>query len=376
VNLAALEAVVRAVLYEGYILYPYRSSAVKNRHRWMFGTLSPPGSVEASAMRTECLLRADASARIEVQVRFLHPVEVRSHGGNEISREAVEREVKVGELTIATLGERAHEHPFHFQGGTSLEEGGLEVRAASIVGVVRTRAREVGAGAFQITVDVENTTAPDSMGDVSLVSCASTHTLLGLASGEGGELCSLADPPEDLRVQATACRNVGTWPALLARDTVLSSPIILPDYPKIASESAGDLFDATEIDEILTLRILTLTEAEQDEIRRSGGRARALLERTQALGAREVMRLHGALPTRTAPLCPGDRVRLAPRGRADVFDLVLQGRSATVASIEEDFEGQAYVTVTIDDDPGRDLGFAGKPGHRFFFRTEEVELLP
>jgi hypothetical protein len=86
--------------------------------------------------------------------------------------------------------------------------------------------------------------------------------------------------------------------------------------------------------------------------------------------------LHGALRGRSGhKLKPGDRVKLTPRARADVFDLALAGRSATVVSVEEDFEGLAYVTVTIDDDPGQDLGRAGQPGHRFFFRTEEVEPL-
>src|SRR6185312_7101888 len=69
----------------------------------------------------------------------------------------------------------------------------------------------------------------------------------------------------------------------------------------------------------------------------------------------------------------GDRVRLWPLGDADIFDLALKGKAATVASIEQDLEGRIYVAVTIDDDPGRDLGAEGKPGHRFFFRPEEVE---
>ena len=74
-------------------------------------------------------------------------------------------------------------------------------------------------------------------------------------------------------------------------------------------------------------------------------------------------------------LKPGDRVRLCPRGRADIFDLALRGRTATVASIEQDFENRIHLAVTVDDDPGRDLGLEGKPGHRFFFSLEDVELL-
>jgi hypothetical protein len=69
-------------------------------------------------------------------------------------------------------------------------------------------------------------------------------------------------------------------------------------------------------------------------------------------------------------------VVLKPRGRADVFDMALAGKTATVASIEEDLESQAYVAVTVDDDPGQDLGLVGRPGHRFFFRVDEVERLP
>jgi hypothetical protein len=68
-------------------------------------------------------------------------------------------------------------------------------------------------------------------------------------------------------------------------------------------------------------------------------------------------------------------VRLRPTGRADIFDLELRGKEATVISVEVNLEGQTYLTVTVDDDPGRDLGRAGQPGHRFFFRPEEVEPL-
>jgi hypothetical protein len=381
VNLAAAEAVVRAVLYEGYILYPYRSSSVKNRHRWMFGTLAPRGSVEVSSMRTECLLRADGTARLDVRVRFLHPVEVRTDGAEVPSREAVEREWSLGEMTVASLCDGGQERAFSSAGDLAAE-GVIPAHAVTLSGVVKVRASaagRAGAGAYRITVEIENTTVPGGT-DMTLASFLSTHTLLGvsgvdLAGGSAAEFCSLADPPEDLREASARCRNAGTWPALLSLDTVLSSPIILPDFPAIAPESLGDLFDATEIDEILTLRILTLTADEKAEIRRLGGRARALLERTEALGNAEVTRLHGALRAKAAQrFRPGDRVRLAPRGRADVFDLALAGRLATVASIEEDFEGQSYVTVTIDDDPGRDLGMTGQPGHRFFFRAEEVEL--
>jgi hypothetical protein len=378
VNFAAAEAVARAVVYEGYVLYPYRASSVKNRHRWMFGTLAPrlpPGrGVEASAMRTECLVQAEPAAAVVVRVRLRQPADVFSRPGVEPAREAVEREIDLGAHAITLLSQEPLERGFAFVEDAAVR-GEERTITRAIRGLVRLRATRVESSAFRLTVEVENLTDSAPGADIAFVSFVSTHVLLGL-DAEAGAFCSLADPPAPLREAAAGCKNVGAWPALLARDVVLASPIILPDFPALAPESAGDLFDSTEIDEILTLRILTLAEAEKVEIRRRGGRAAAILDRTEALGPDQLARLHGAVRATTPRrFQPGDRVRLVPRGRADVFDLALAGRAATIASIEEDFEGQAYVTVTVDDDPGQDLGRAGQPGHRFFFRTEEVEPL-
>jgi hypothetical protein len=76
-----------------------------------------------------------------------------------------------------------------------------------------------------------------------------------------------------------------------------------------------------------------------------------------------------------AEVRPGDRVRLRPRARADILDLALAGKTATVEAIEQDYDGRAYLAVTVDDDPGRDLGALRQPGHRFFFSPDEVEPL-
>jgi hypothetical protein len=76
-----------------------------------------------------------------------------------------------------------------------------------------------------------------------------------------------------------------------------------------------------------------------------------------------------------AEIRQGDRVRLRPRGRADILDLALAGRAATVEAIEQDYDGRVYLAVTVDDDPGRDLGQLRQPGHRFFFGPDEVEPL-
>ena len=132
--------------------------------------------------------------------------------------------------------------------------------------------------------------------EASLHALISAHAIVG---ANGGEFISLTDPPEALLDVATGCCNTGVWPVLAgdngARDCMLVSPIVLPDYPQIAPESAGDLFDSSEIDEILTLRILTMTDAEKEEMRNSDERARRILERTEALAPEQLMNLHGVL---------------------------------------------------------------------------------
>jgi hydrogenase maturation protease len=127
-------------------------------------------------------------------------------------------------------------------------------------------------------------------------SLISTHIILGV---KDGEFVSLLEPPAELQELASSCQNIGAWPVLVGkpgqRDTVLASPIILYDYPQIAPESAGDLFDGTEIDEILSLRIMTLTDEEKREIRESDDRAREILDRTEAIPPEQFMKLHGVV---------------------------------------------------------------------------------
>ena len=365
-NLDGVVPLAHALLYEGFLLYPYRASSMKNRHRWMFGTLYPRAFAEGQGendpwwMQTECLVRGDADAELEVRVRFLHLVEPPR-----------ERELGGPPRPLGRLRDAPETTAFAFAAS------GMDLR-----GTVDVAAAPMGDGVFKVTVRVSNVTAftlPD--GEVPAVrrdaalgfAFASAHAVLGV---RGGEFVSLVDPPAALGDVAARCRNVGAWPVLVgqpgARDMMLAAPIILDDYPRVAPESPGDFFDATEIDELLTLRVLTLTDEEKAAMRAADPRAHALLGRTEALGEPERRRLHGA--TRT--LGPGTRVRIAPRPGGDVLDLALAGKVATVVKIEQDVDGRRFVAVTVDDDPGRDLGAEGWPGHRFFFRPEELETLP
>ena len=109
----------------------------------------------------------------------------------------------------------------------------------------------------------------------------------------------MTDPPEWAAAEVAACENIGTWPVLAGpaecRDLMLSSPVILYDHPEVAPESAGDLFDATEIDEILTLRTLALTDAERQEARATDPRAADLIDRLDGLPPEMLERMHGAI---------------------------------------------------------------------------------
>ncbi|HEX3917326.1 MAG TPA: hypothetical protein VHW60_08305 [Caulobacteraceae bacterium] len=423
-----VKEIANAVLYEGYVLYPYRPTALKNQERWTFGGVFPRSFSSQSgsdpwAMQTECLVQGDGAARLNVQIRFLHLVERRvlqfdpaavgeaaawrAVGSLEVDgqpfaawEEAIEREVDVPGITLAALGDGPARFAFGFDGSEAREvlsdasggtAGALVRVRRPLEGAVAVSASGVAPGLYRLTVRVENIT-PLAQADcerralAQRSAFASTHAILRLA---GAQFISLIDPPDALAAEARACVNEGCWPVLAgpegAQDTVLASPIILYDYPQVAPESPGDLFDGAEIDEILTLRILTLTDAEKREAAAAEPKVRALLERTEALTANDLARLHGALRSprqfpKPALACDlggdlrvGARVLLKPKPGGDIMDIALAGKVAIVEAIERDFEDRVHVAVTIEDDPGRDLGLGRFPGHRFFFSREEME---
>jgi hydrogenase maturation protease len=341
-NQALVDRIANAVLYEGYILYPYRPS-VKNRQRWTFGGLYPQAYSEAQegtdawTMQTQCLVKGGRGTVLDIKVRFLHlvdrtvgeiapalaewpqtgepayrPVEVLRVGRRLLHtwQEAVEREIDLGNLGLTDLAARPRQEEFAFAARRDLEPvrgaagevvGVLVRRQQALAGAVVASAEPVEDGLFRLTVQVRNLTPLEEAQRTSrdgalLRAMVSTHTILGVREGE---FVSLTDPPERWREAAAGCSNLGTWPVLVGeegqKDTLLSAPIILSDYPQIAPESPGDLFDGTEIDEILTLRILTLTDAEKEEMAAVDERARALLERTEALAREQLLGLHGTV---------------------------------------------------------------------------------
>ncbi len=303
-NLSVVDRIAHALLYEGYILYPYRASSVKNRMRFNFGVLYPrqyaeaQSGADASTMQTQCLVSGGASTSLAISIRFLRIVNRVDGQIDESWQEAVECRVDLPVWPLRTLSAETQRHEFSLP--WEREEDGAIVRTRrAIGGVVEAGAEAIPGGVWRVTARIRNTSDLPAEGKASRetalqYSLISTHTVLGV---EEGEFISLLEPPDELRDAASACRNEGAWPVLVgqagAKDTVLSSPIILYDYPAIAPESPGDLFDGAEIDEILTLRVLTLSDQEKAEARRIDEHARRILDRAEGLDAEQFSKLHG-----------------------------------------------------------------------------------
>lgn len=407
-----------AVLYEGYVLYPYRADDAKNRVRWQFGVLAPPALVssdpsERSSFRTELLLDGRPS-RVSVRLRFLQVQRRTVHrdgsdGEEEVSRldagdvaylpfdEAVSHEMDLDVDLAATPLERVLQVP----GGREDETvpgGRLRRERRPLTATLAVAARPLPGpfGTMQLHVEVTNTTdwQPDSSPrrDEAL-----RHALVAahlLARLDQGRFLSLTDPPEWASGYAAGCDNDGVWPVLAdldgRADVVLCSPIILPDRPQVAPESTTQFFDGTEMDEMLSLRALTLTDAEKRAVRGTDPRAAELLDRVENLPPELMDRLHGAIRYLSAtarveprdapdsvdvkgtPVCEGTRVLLRPGSRrTDAQDLFVAGRTATVAKVVHDVDGRDHLAVLLDDDPGQDLARA--QGRFLYFAPDEVE---
>ena len=446
---AAAGAVADAVLYEGYVLYPYRASSCKNQLRWQFGVLTPRAFSEADgserwSTRTECVVAPGSDPRLVVRIRCLQvqrrTVDVASGGGGFEPRqeveidgkvyvawdEAVDRVVDLPPVRLLGTDGVSHQEDFQFAGGSDIEVINSSDRA---VAARLVRRREPIAGRVRVTVTgpaaagrpvkvavtVENRTEwagpAVRRDDVMAHSLVAVHTMLAV---KDASFVSLLDPPEACSQIVAECHNDGSFPVLIGGDQVmLSSPIILYDHPEVAPESPGDLYDATEIDEILALRVLTLTEQEKSEARGTDQRAAAIIDRCDGMPPEVWDRLHGAVrtlgpatqarpaeagsaepgpvawwdPTVDASVDPwsdavviagvevskGTAVRLQPSHRADAQDLFLHGLTATVAGVFQDVDGSAHVAVTIDADPGTEE--PGWPGRYLFFHPDEVEPL-
>ena len=444
VALDAVRAVADAVLYEGYLLYPYRASSRKNQSRWQFGVLGPPGAAERglgeeSSMAIQCLLASGVST-VDIRLRFLQlqarkaqrlgtdgryaDVEAISVAGRTVLSwdEAVEREAVFTGQPVGPWAELRVE----ISGGEDVEE--LHDEAGTLVGrVVRRRwpvrahvrlGSEPDGDYTRLTIAVEN--AYD--GPVSTKDDAVRTSLLGahlVLRADGAGFVSVVDPPEDAAPAAARCAQHRCWPVLAGppgtTDLVLGSPIILYDHPEVAEESPGALFDSTEIDEILVLRIMTMTEAEKAEARATDPQVAAIIDRCDGLTPEDLQRLHGIFrdpsaapptdvrdaeppsfdtggapwwdPAADAAVSPetdsvmvdgvrvakGSLVRVHPRRRADAQDIFFADQVARVTAVLSDVDGGVHVALVLVDDPAADLH--DWYGRYFYFAPDEIEPL-
>lgn len=329
-----LEEITRAVLYEGYSLFPYNRSATKNVKPVPFGAIYPQAyqkynpEIHATS-RTECVLEGTGETELEVRIRFLHlrskkilkidlegvgqdqfkPIDTLRAGGKTYASgwEAVEREIDFGKHAVAELlkeniereiaseGEETNELIYDEQGQIV---GNRFVQQSELGGAASLWARPAeGKAGFRIMVTITNATSVSnpktcSRNEVYARSFLSAHTIL---TAEKGHFISLTDPEPGWKKLVSHCNNINTWPVLIdAEDkTMLSSPIVLYDHPQIAPESTGDLFDSTEIEEALILHIATLPEEERKRIDDSDDKMRTMMERVENITPEELKKLHG-----------------------------------------------------------------------------------
>jgi hypothetical protein len=437
-------AVADAVLYEGYLLYPYRASAAKNRMRWQFGVLVPPAYAddalgEHTWCRTQLLLEPQIGARLHWRLRFLQ-AQTRAvqrdtgDGWHDVPEaavdgilhlpfdEAVEQSVDLVLAPADLVGAREHVEPFAVPGEVTFEQvsGTVRLRRARhpLHGELRIEADLLPGpyGLLRLTATVTNHTdaeAPLERPEALRYSLIAAHSVFAVTDGA---FVSLLDPPEWAMPAVRDCHNIRTWPVLLGpegtRDVMLSAPVILYDHPAVAPESPGDMFDSTEIDELLVLRTLTLTDEEKAQVRATDPRGGALLGRAETLPPEVFERLHGAIrqlrpvaPATEAdvfgadrpwwdpgadasvdpesdtvvidgmPVGRGSRVRLQPGTgrRSDAQDMFLADRVATVRAVLLDVDGATHLAVTLDDDPGVDLQIL--QGRFRYFAPEEVTVV-
>jgi hypothetical protein len=429
-------AVADAVLYEGYLLYPYRANSRKNQTRWQFGVLGPAGAADAGigeddSMSAQVLLAPRGNPAVSIVVRFLQlqhrgvekdvgagrfePVDELTSGSQSWLRwdEAVEREVSCGPLDVeAALPQRL---PITIGAGTDIEtvDGGRLVRTRRALHAQLAVTAERDASFIRLTMTVRNTAAAvDDKDEAIAVSLIGTHLVAEIVDGD---FVSLLEPPASADNAVARCRHHRCFPVLAGptgdHALVLVSPIILYDHPEIAEQSEGALYDSTEIDEILTLRVMTMTDEEKAAARATDPLAAQIIDRCDSMSPEALFNLHGVLrdphaSDDAAGLIPeipdgvdwwdpladnavqpgidavlvngvrvrrGSRVRLHPSRRADAQDLFFADKIARVTSVHATVDGDQHVGVVLEDDPAADLH--DWYGRYLYFAPDEVEPL-
>lgn len=459
-NLELARSVADAVLYEGYLLYPYRASSTKNQSRWQFGVVGPPGAVEAglgeaSSMRMEAVLHGPdrtgpGEPAITVHLRFLHlqlrqvcdargrPVPGLHVDGTHWTTwdEAVEHELEftfsldrlsTTQTELIEVNGSEETEQLHHADGTA---AGRIIRSTRpLTAELRLHTTDHGEHRL-LELGIHNTHPgpPGDKDDAVRTSLIGAHVLVVAA---GFAFVSMTDPPAEAADLVAGCSQDRCWPVLTGApgdtDVLLGSPIILYDHPEIAPESAGSLFDGTEIDEILTLRVMTMTDEEKAEARATDPRAREIIDRCDQMSPETLRQMHGILrdphvgesvPEFSEPVWPGvpdvgnveppsfdtgdvpwwspeadesvdpgrdavvvdgvsvardSLVRVHPSRRADAQDLFFADQVARVTAVLSDVDGGTHVALLLLDDPAADINDLA--GRYSYFDPDEIAPL-
>ncbi len=377
---ATLETLVSSLLYEGYALYPYTPGATKNATPTPFGIVYPPAYAERSPstfdhLRIECVFEERPEAMLEGTVCFLQATGERHQG--------VERRLSVPPTPLAELVEDGVGREFRFEGDPPLQ-GRIRLRATTL--------EESGLARIVMCVHNSSPLAGDAQAmdraQALRASFLSTHVVV---EATAGRFVSPLEREGPAGAAVEACRSVNTFPVLATPhdDAVLGASIVLPDHPRMAPESLGNLFDNTEIEEALLLHVQALSDDEREAVSGQDPAVREMLERAERTTPEEIMTLHGRLelsdpePGHPNPgeaevtigdvtLRKGGRVVLRPDGERDVYDGMLEGRTATIERIYLDYEDAVHIGVTVDDDPAQSL--FRETGRYLFFKAHEVEV--
>ncbi len=424
-------AVADAVLYEGYLLYPYRGTSSKNQSRWQFGVLGPPGAAKAGLGEDDSLAAqflADGAQAITLEVRFLQlqrrraqreladggfaPVaELTTPSGSWLTwDEAVDCERSFGPIALDAAEQTL---PVVADSAADVEtvDGGRLIRERQEVRGELTVRTETDGDLLRVSIRIHNVGAAAADRDDAIArSMIGAHVI---AEVVGGRFVSLLEPPPGAGDAASRCSQHRCFPVLAgppgADDLMLVSPIILYDHPEVAEQSDAALYDCTEIDEILTLRVMTMTDEEKAQARATDPRAAQIIDHCDAMSPDAMARLHVVLrdphrpeiglvpeipegvdwwdpmadnavrPEIDAVLVNGvrvardSRVRLRPKRNADAQDIFVAGKTARVTSVHEDVEGNKHVGVVVDDDPAADLH--DWYGRYLYFSPDEIEPL-
>jgi hypothetical protein len=354
-----LERLVDSLLFEGYALYPYTPGSTKNATPTPFGIVYPHDYAQNQTHafdRMQMQFIAEIGAVVSAEVRFLQ-------ASGEKHR-AVERRVP--------LGVAPSKVSFDFD---------------DLEGIAEIDCETLPDGRDRFSVKVENVTplteeeATGDRKDALLKSMLSTHLLA--VTENGAKIVSPLERGDD---GVAGCCQVNTWPVLATPgdDAILAPTIMLPEHPEIAPESVNDFFDGTEIEEALVLHIQALSDQEREEIAAQDPKVREMLARADATTPQQLMDLHGRVRIEDPPgeravtfdgvtFKRGDKVVLHPPESADVYDKMLDGRTATIHRLFMRVDDRLHIGVTVDDDPMQEI--LGESGRFLFFFAEEVELI-